>query len=114
MNELWEGDGYQHAYHLYQRNKEEVEEEGEEKEKDGNIRRQDSADDISGSVGGAAISPAIVAASRYAVMVAAAVQKQMRCCMPAVVDNQLQKFGMLTILLLHTIIQLSCSFSEHR
>ncbi|VDK89564.1 unnamed protein product [Onchocerca ochengi] len=43
-------------------------------------------------MGGAAISPAIVAAARYAVMVAADVQQQMRCCMPTVVDNQLEKF----------------------
>ncbi|MCP9264411.1 Protein big brother [Dirofilaria immitis] len=67
-------------------------EDQEEEEADEIIRRQDSIRDISNSMGGAAISPAIVAAARYAVMVAADVQQQMRCCMPAVVDNQLQKF----------------------
>uniref|UniRef100_A0A1I7VN52 Uncharacterized protein n=1 Tax=Loa loa TaxID=7209 RepID=A0A1I7VN52_LOALO len=63
----------------------------EAEEEDENTQRQDNAGDIGGRMGGAAISPAIVAAARYAVMVAAVVQ-QMRCCMTAVVNNQLQKF----------------------
>ncbi|VDN01107.1 unnamed protein product [Thelazia callipaeda] len=43
-------------------------------------------------LGGVATPAAIVAATRNAVMVAAAFAQQMRCCMPAVVDNQLRKF----------------------
>ncbi|KAK6105549.1 Core binding factor beta subunit family protein [Brugia pahangi] len=95
MTGLWKDNGYQHTYHSCQLRKEEVKR-GKRKavaeQQDGYRRRHDSADDNSGSMGGALISPAIVAAARYAVMVAAAIRQQMRCCMPAVVDNQLQKF----------------------
>ncbi|EJW81938.1 hypothetical protein WUBG_07152, partial [Wuchereria bancrofti] len=68
---LWKDNGYQHTYHSCQLRKEKVKR-GKRKavaeQQDRNRRRQDSAYDNSGSMGGAVISPAIVAATRYAVM----------------------------------------------